>query len=94
MANVKLQADYHPEAFETYEWDIQLPDGYTADDIESFAVKWLQLIWVTMKDGTEHSFEKQGDHIYHEQTEDAEGYKWSTHERVMLNEDDYILVGE
>lgn len=80
MAKLYITAEYRPTMWYKLGWDIELPDDYTADDVDNVFIKWSNKIWVTMKDDTEYLIEQAGD-ILETDDNDCDGWKWSDNEQ-------------
>ena len=80
MAKLYITAEYKPTVWYKLGWDVTLPEGYTADDVDSVVIKWSHQIWITMKDDTEHLIEQEGD-VLEEESGNSDGWKWSDNEQ-------------
>lgn len=88
MAKLYITAEYKPTTWYLMGWDVELPDGYTADDVDSVVIKWSNRIWITMKDDTEYLIKQYGD-ILEEESDDDDGWKWSDNEQWSATGEHY-----
>ena len=80
MAKLYITANYSASTWYEMGWNIDLPDGYTADDVDSVVINWAHKIWIVMKDDTEHLIKKEGEVL--DQVEGGcDGWKWSDNEQ-------------
>lgn len=88
MAKLYLTAEYSASTWYQMGWDIDLPDDYTADDVDSVVIKWTNEIWIVMKDNTEYLIKQEGD-ILEQQESDCDGWKWSDNEQWSATGEHY-----
>lgn len=89
MAKLYVTAEYKPTMWYKLGWDIELPDDYTADDVDNVFIKWSNEIWVTMKDDTEHLIKQYGDTLEEVDNSDPDAWKWSDNEQWSATGEHY-----
>lgn len=83
MAKIQITAHYFPSVHEinTYD-DIELPDGYTLDDIKQVDIRWCDEIHIEFKDGIEIILNESATTISRNDTVESDDYKWANHVEI------------
>lgn len=74
---VKLEFQYYPTSIEYYEYEFELPEGYTYDDIDDLYIRWNDMT-IETTDGETHTIEYDLGYATHLETDDKDydAYKY------------------
>lgn len=71
---------YYPAEIHEYRWAIDLPEGYSYDDVDDIIIKWTNEVFITFKDGTEITLDHEGEHYSTDgDFADCDAFKWAEH---------------